>query len=141
VTVRRHETTTSKRITGTAEGRPPDNPVSRPSAETKFAPASAQQPVREAAAASNVSPVCDEAGARSQAQRSKAPVAFASQAAPAGRRSRFGSFYGCPHCGGNHIGFSQVKITSRKRLSGCGRVIFLVVKRNYKGGADRLGAA
>jgi hypothetical protein len=119
----------------TADPGPPDN--------SSLARTTARPPTSKEA---RPSPIVQQANGNTASPpqvrwHGKAPVAFASQAAPAGRRKRYGLFYGCPHCGANHIGFSWVKVTSCKRTSGCGRVIWLVVKRNYRGDADAAGAA
>jgi hypothetical protein len=61
----------------------------------------------------------------------KLPVAFASQAAPCEGRAQYGIMYRCPICSGTHFGRSPDQLISGKRLARCGRMIWLVIARNY----------
>jgi hypothetical protein len=61
------------------------------------------------------------------------PVAFASQAAPCEGTTQYGLIYGCPVCSGTHFGRSPVQVTTGSRLARCGRMVWLVVARNYSG--------
>jgi hypothetical protein len=68
-------------------------------------------------------------------RRRRLPVAFASQAAPCANRTRWAVMYQCGACGGTHFGRSPVELTTGKRLARCGRVVWLVVARTYRGAA------
>lgn len=62
------------------------------------------------------------------------PVAYASLYAPAGRRRMWWFAYVCPRCGAGHFGrvANETAVTGVRR-SGCGRLIWLVVARTYRG--------
>jgi hypothetical protein len=59
------------------------------------------------------------------------PVAFASQAAPCEGRTQYGLMYRCPVCSGTHFGRSPVQLVTGKRVARCGRMVWLVIARNY----------
>jgi hypothetical protein len=61
------------------------------------------------------------------------PVAFASQAAPCAGRALWHVMYSCGACGGTHFGRSPDELTTGKRLARCGRVVWLVIARTYRG--------
>jgi hypothetical protein len=65
--------------------------------------------------------------------KSSRPVAFASQAAPCAGRTRWAVMYSCGACGGTHFGRSRVELTTGKRLARCGRVVWLIISRTYRG--------
>ena len=60
-------------------------------------------------------------------------MAFASQAAPCAGRTQWALIYQCHACGGTHLGRSPVEVTTGKRLARCGRVVWLVISRTYRG--------
>lgn len=61
------------------------------------------------------------------------PVAYASQFGPDGSRTQWWITYPCPHCGSSHFGRSREQITNGVRFSRCGRRIWLVIARTYRG--------
>ena len=62
------------------------------------------------------------------------PVVYASLYAPAGRRTRWWAAYVCAHCGAGHFArLADERDASGVRRSGCGRLLWLVVARTYRG--------
>jgi hypothetical protein len=61
------------------------------------------------------------------------PLAFASQAAPCEGRSQWALMYQCGSCGGTHFGRSPVELITGKRRARCGRMVWLVIARTYRG--------
>jgi hypothetical protein len=74
-------------------------------------------------------------------RRDRAPIPNASQAVPCGRRTQYHVMYGCGACGGVHFGRSPEEIKTGKRRAACGRIVYLVVRRVYRGSAERQVAA
>lgn len=69
------------------------------------------------------------------------PVAHASQAAPCASRMLWHVMYQCGACGGTHFGRSPVELTTGERLARCGRMVWLVIARTYRGRSDSGAAA
>lgn len=70
-------------------------------------------------------------GLQGNTSERRLPVAFASQAAPCEGRTQYGLMYRCPVCSGTHFGRSPVQLVTGKRVARCGRVVWLVIARNY----------
>ena len=66
-------------------------------------------------------------------QAADLPVAFASQAEPCAGRAQYGLMYRCGACGATHFGRSPVEVTTGKRIARCGRTVWLIVARTYRG--------
>lgn len=64
------------------------------------------------------------------------PTAFASLLAPCARRRRWAVSYRCPRCGGSHLGYSHTGNAAGLRRSGCGRLVWIVIARIYRGEAE-----
>lgn len=58
-------------------------------------------------------------------------VAFGSQAEPCAGRTMWHVMYRCGTCNGTHFGRSREALTTGKKLARCGRVVWLVIARNY----------
>jgi hypothetical protein len=69
------------------------------------------------------------------------PLAFASEAAPCDKRTQWAVMYQCGACGGTHFGRSRTEMTTGKRRARCGRVVWLVIARVYRGRPDSGTAA
>lgn len=67
------------------------------------------------------------------AGRRRFPLAFASQAAPCAGRTQWHVMYQCEACGCTHFGRSPIELTTGKRTARCGRVVWLVIARTYRG--------
>ena len=63
------------------------------------------------------------------------PCAYASQFAPAPRRTQWWVTFKCPHGCGGHFGRSPERIEDGLRRAGCGRFVWLIVARTYLGEA------
>jgi hypothetical protein len=65
--------------------------------------------------------------------RGRRPLAFGSQAAPCEGRTQWAVMYQCGSCNGTHFGRSPVELTTGKRRARCGRIVWLVIARTYRG--------
>lgn len=74
------------------------------------------------------------------APRGSRPLAFASQAAPCAGRTQWHVMYQCGACGGTHFGRSAAELVTGRRRARCGRVVFLVIARTYRGTGDGVAA-
>jgi hypothetical protein len=61
------------------------------------------------------------------------PVAFGSQAEPCAGRALWALMYRCGACGGTHFGRSREELSTGKRTARCGRIVWLVIARTYRG--------
>ncbi|MBG0818202.1 hypothetical protein [Planomonospora sp. ID82291] len=69
------------------------------------------------------------------------PVAYASLYAPAGRRRCWWFAYVCCHCGFGHFGRVRDENTVEGvRRSGCGRLVWIIVARTYRGAQSEVAA-
>lgn len=69
------------------------------------------------------------------------PVAYVSLYAPAGRRTRWWAAYVCAHCGAGHFArLSNEADAAGVRRSGCGKRIWIVVARTYRGHVEAVSA-
>lgn len=67
-------------------------------------------------------------------ERNRVPSAFASQFAPDGSgRTCWWIAYRCPWCEASHLGRSPYQIETGIRRSRCGRRVWLVIARTYRG--------
>lgn len=67
-------------------------------------------------------------------ERNRVPSAFASQFPPDGKaRGCWWIAYRCPHCEASHLGRSPHRIETGLRRSRCGKRIWLVIARTYRG--------
>lgn len=67
------------------------------------------------------------------------PAAYGSVWTPTRHRRWWTVIYRCPHCEEHHHGRSPRRITSGVRHARCGRLIWLVIMRVYRGKAVELG--
>ena len=94
---------------------------------------------KAAAAVHIVRPASDNGAA---ARRRRAPIASASLYEPAGNRTWWWISTRCPHCGSVHLHRVRTEAEAGgRRRAGCGRVIFVVVRRTYRGYASKVAAA
>lgn len=109
---------TPRKTTQWPPGRGPDDH----SATTITAAAPAERPAASA-------DIVTDVGGKRRA------LAFGSQAAPCGERKQWHTMYRCGACGGTHFARSKTELTTGKRLARCGKVVWLVIARNYGSGA------
>lgn len=80
------------------------------------------------------------ADAGQDAPRGGRPLAFASQAAPCSGRTQWALMYYCQACSGTHLGRSPVELATGKRRARCGRMVWLVIARTYRGSETEAAA-
>lgn len=69
------------------------------------------------------------------------PAAYVSLYAPHGRRRLWWFAYLCAHCGYGHFGrVSDEASVEGLRRSGCGRLVWIVVARTYRGHESEVAA-
>lgn len=111
-------------------------------ANKKSSPRTRVTTEKEAPPLTTITQVNDNRGGpRRTASRGRPPTSHASQAAPCAGRSTWHVMYQCGACGGTHFGPSPVELKTGKRLARCGRVVWLVIARTYRGRRDSAGAA
>ncbi|RKS10042.1 hypothetical protein DFP74_5789 [Nocardiopsis sp. Huas11] len=79
-----------------------------------------------------VSPSVTDQPEGEQAASHRTPAAFASLYPPCARRRRWLFVYRCPRCAGHHQGLSWSGRVAGVRRSGCGRLVWVVVARQYR---------
>jgi hypothetical protein len=77
--------------------------------------------------------VTDDQDSKRRAPRRSRPLAFASMAAPGPGRDWYHIMYPCTACGHTHFGRSPVELTTGPRRARCGRLVYLVIARVYRG--------
>jgi hypothetical protein len=84
----------------------------------------------------------DAVSAAVPARRRQLPVASASLYEPAAGRTWWWLSMRCPHCGSVHLGRVRAEADAPgPRRAGCGRKVFVVVRRTYRGHSSRRVAA
>ena len=100
-------------------------------------PSPAGRPRRSVASTATIHApiVTDATGIRQDpaGSASRLPVAFASQAEPCAGRALWALMYRCGACGGTRFGRSRAEVSTGKRTARCGRVVWLVISRTYRG--------
>lgn len=67
-------------------------------------------------------------------ERNRVPSAFASQYPPDGSgRGCWWISYRCPHCEASHLGRAPHRIETGLRRARCGRLVWMVIARTYRG--------
>jgi hypothetical protein len=89
--------------------------------------------VATTATITNATTVTDAGEIQQARGPARLPVAFASQAAPCAGRALWHVMYQCGACNGTHFGRSHEELVTSKRLARCGRVVYLVIARTYRG--------